>query len=224
MPSTEGEHCLPYPTRRAGFVAIGAAATSLIFPVRAQQQPSRSNLPSTPNLEIDPYYPIQKPIDQNADLTRVKGRKGRAEGRTILLAARVLGSDGTPVRNATIEIWQADSNGDYRSNFNGYGRIATDDRGAFSFTTIKPGRVPGGNGQLQAPHIAVNVFMRGLLKHLVTRVYFPDETSNAADVILQSVRAERRSTLIAAPIAGSAQDLAWNVVLQGEHETVFFDC
>lgn len=150
MPFTEGEHCLPYPTRRAGFVAIGAAATSLIFPVRAQQQPSRSNLPSTPNLEIDPYYPIQKPIVQNADLTRVKGRKGRAEGRTILLAARVLGSDGTPVRNATIEIWQADTNGRYGHpaepegpavdrSFPSFSRRKTEANGRFSFLTVKPG-------------------------------------------------------------------------------------
>ena len=172
---------------------------------------------ATPSQTVGPFFHIGLERIARNDLTH-------GEAQSVQISGQVLDGDGKPVIDALIEIWQADRDGNYLSGFNGYGRVATDNRGAFSFTTIKPGRVPGGNGQLQAPHIAVNVFMRGLLKHLVTRVYFPDETSNAADVILQSVRAERRSTLIAAPIAGSAQDLAWNVVLQGEHETVFFDC
>jgi protocatechuate 3,4-dioxygenase alpha subunit len=124
-----------------------------------------------------------------------------------------------------VEIWQADAAGNYgQKPFRGFGRSATDDQGAFRFQTIKPGRVPGPDGKLQAPHIAVNVFMRGLLKQLVTRMYFPDDASNAADGVLARVPQERRGTLVAKPAAGKPGKLEWNVVLQGRDETVFFDC
>lgn len=174
---------------------------------------------ATPAQTVGPFFHIGLERIARNDLTI-----GIADAQHIRIGGQVLDGDSKPVIDALIEIWQADHNGDYRSGFNGYGRVATDDRGAFRFTTIKPGRVPGAHGQLQAPHIAVNVFMRGLLKHLVTRIYFPGEPSNDTDGILQSVPATRRDTLIATAIAGSAQDLAWSIVLQGERETVFFDC
>ena len=172
---------------------------------------------ATPSQTVGPFFHIGLERISRNDLT-----DGNAQ--SVRISGQVLDGDGKPVIDALIEIWQADRDGNYRSDFNGYGRVATDAGGAFSFTTIKPGRVPDANGKMQAPHIAVNVFMRGLLKHLVTRVYFPGEPSNDTDGILQSVPAARRDTLIAAPIAGGAQDLVWNIVLQGERESVFFDC
>jgi protocatechuate 3,4-dioxygenase, alpha subunit len=108
--------------------------------------------------------------------------------------------------------------------FSGYGRIPTDDEGKFRFTTIKPGQVPDLDGKLQAPHIVVSVFARGLLRRLVTRIYFPDELANATDFVLNLVEALRRETLIAKKIAGASGTLKWDVVLQGPNETVFFDC
>jgi protocatechuate 3,4-dioxygenase alpha subunit len=98
--------------------------------------------------------------------------------------------------------------------------------GGYRFATIKPGPVPGPGGALQAPHLVVTVFMRGLLKHLVTRVYFPDEPANATDPVLKLVPAERRSTLVARrAAAGTAERgaIEWDIVVQGENETVFFD-
>ena len=172
---------------------------------------------ATPSQTVGPFFHIGLARISRNDLTA-----GNAQ--TIQIGGQVLDGDGKPVIDALIEIWQADGDGDYRSGFNGYGRIAADAAGAFSFTTIKPGRVAGVEGQLQAPHIAVNVFMRGLLKHLVTRIYFLGEPSNNTDGVLQSVPAARRGTLIATPIADSAQNLAWSIVLQGERETAFFDC
>ncbi|MGC2724824.1 MAG: protocatechuate 3,4-dioxygenase subunit alpha, partial [Candidatus Acidiferrales bacterium] len=106
----------------------------------------------------------------------------------------------------------------------GYGRVPTDEAGRFSFTTIKPGAVPGPDGKMQAPHLAVSVFMRGLLKRLVTRIYFPDEAGNDRDFVLSLVEPSRRGTLIARAVAGRAGALEWNVVMQGKGETVFFDC
>lgn len=152
-------------------------------------------------------------------------------GERITLRGRVFDGDGAPVNDALIEVWQANAEGRYTHpddtqekpltpQFLGFGRSPTDDAGAFHFTTIKPGPVPGPDGQPQAPHLVVVVFMRGLLRHLVTRLYFPDEPANATDPVLSLVPAERRATLIARPAPDGA--LEWDIHLQGADETVFF--
>jgi protocatechuate 3,4-dioxygenase alpha subunit len=154
-------------------------------------------------------------------------------GQHFKLAGRVLDGDGQPVPDALVEIWQADAQGKFahpedtnavalRHGFRGFGRVPTDDEGRFCFFTIKPGPVAEPHGGLQAPHLLVSVFMRGLLKRLVTRVYFPDEPRNVDDRVLQSVPAERRGTLVARRMPDDT--LEWNIVLQGASETVFFDC
>ena len=156
-------------------------------------------------------------------------------GERISIEGRVLDGDGEPVNDALVEIWQANSQGKYahpadrqakhvEKAFRGFGRSATNDRGVFRFHTIKPGRVPGPGAKLQAPHIAVNLFMRGQLKQLVTRIYFPDDPANAEDPVLAQVPSERRATLIARKARGKPGSLEWNLVLQGQDETVFFDC
>jgi len=153
-------------------------------------------------------------------------------GERVRIEGRVVDADGKPVNDAAIEIWQANSHGKYASpedrqnkpiepGFRGYGRSLTDESGAFRFRTIKPGRVPGPHGKLQAPHLTVTIFMRGLLKQLQTRLYFPDDAANAEDPVLGLVPAERRATLIAQRRADGV--LEWNVALQGNNETVFFD-
>jgi protocatechuate 3,4-dioxygenase alpha subunit len=159
-------------------------------------------------------------------------------GERVVIEGRLFDGTGAPVPDGVIEVWQANSHGKYahpedkrdlplEPGFRGFGRIPTDADGMFRFTTIKPGRVPGAGGKLQAPHIVVSVFSRGVIKRLATRIYFPDEASNAEDTVLNQVPAERRSTLIARKVAGRARVLEWNVVIQGEAsgqgETVFFD-
>ena len=153
----------------------------------------------------------------------------RVPGERVSIEGRVVDGDGRPVNDALVEIWQADSRGRYGTkSFRGFGRSATDEKGVFRFQTIKPGRVPGPasgpHAKLQAPHIAVNIFMRGQLKQLVTRIYFPGDPANGADPVLRLVPAERRATLIPKRIAGKPGALEWNVILQGRNETVFFDC
>jgi protocatechuate 3,4-dioxygenase, alpha subunit len=154
-------------------------------------------------------------------------------GERVTIEGRVLDGDAKPVPDALIEIWQANSQGKYAHPndsqekhidpaFQGFGRIPTDDEGKFRFTTIKPGPAPGPGGKSQAPHLAVSVFARGLLKRLVTRIYFPDESSNGADYVLNLVEPGRRGTLIAKK-SSTPDTLEWNVILQGEGETVFFD-
>jgi protocatechuate 3,4-dioxygenase alpha subunit len=156
-------------------------------------------------------------------------------GERVTIEGRVLDADGVGVPDAIVELWQANSHGKYahpedtqdkpvESGFQGYGRIPTDEDGKFRFTTIRPGAVPGPDGKLQAPHIAVSVFMRGLLRRVVTRIYFPDEPANGEDFVLGLVGAARRDTLIARRAAGVEGSLKWDVIMQGPRETVFFDC
>jgi protocatechuate 3,4-dioxygenase, alpha subunit len=155
-------------------------------------------------------------------------------GERVTIQGRVLDGDGLPVPDAIVEIWQANAHGKYNHpedtqdkplepGFNGYGRVPTNAEGMFRFNTIKPGPVPGPNGKQQAPHLAVSVFMRGVLRRLVTRMYFPDDERNSGDHILNLVEAARRTTLIAKNTADDPGSLKWNVVLQGPEETVFFD-
>ena len=148
----------------------------------------------------------------------------RVPGERVTIEGRILDGAGNPVNDAAVEIWQADSRGRYGTkSFRGFGRSATDAKGMFRFQTIKPGRVPGPGGQLQAPHIGVTVFMRGQLKQLVSRIYFPGDPANAKDPVLALVPKERRATLIATKVPGKSGALRWNVILQGRGETVFFD-
>ena len=146
------------------------------------------------------------------------------EGERIALRFRVTDGDGKPTPgDSMIEIWQADSQGRYCDpGFCGFGRSETDQNGECTFQTIKPGRVADVTGNLQAPHVNVLVFARGLLKHLVTRVYFAGDPANAEDSVLALVPEDRRATLLARP---AADDKTWliEIRLQGDRETVFFD-
>jgi protocatechuate 3,4-dioxygenase, alpha subunit len=153
-------------------------------------------------------------------------------GEPITIEGRVTDADGKPVDDALVEIWQANAHGRYdhpddtrdlplEPGFKGFGRVPTDAAGGFRFTTIRPGRVPAPDGGMQAPHINVTIFMRGMLKHLKSRIYFQEDPANAADPVLSRVPADRRATLIA--VSRGKASFEWNVVLQGPRETVFFD-
>ena len=139
---------------------------------------------------------------------------------------------GRVVPDSLVEIWQANAAGRYAHpddhqskpldpNFTGYGRAPTDDDGRFAIETVMPGRVPGPDGTLQAPHILLGILARGILTRLVTRIYFDDEPSTRDDPILSLVPAERRATLIAKPVGDDRY--RFDLVLQGDGETVFFD-
>lgn len=153
-------------------------------------------------------------------------------GERIRIAGRVIDGADEPIPDALVEIWQADSEGRYahpndgrasNQRFRGFGRFGTgtDPEHRFVFSTIKPGSVDG----VQAPHISVLVFMRGLLTHAYTRIYFSDETAaNSRDPVLQSVPSERRGTLIAKREHTAAGTLYhFDIHMQGDDETVFFD-
>ncbi|HLY91169.1 MAG TPA: protocatechuate 3,4-dioxygenase subunit alpha [Acetobacteraceae bacterium] len=183
------------------------------------------NLPATASQTVGPFFRIGLEALYVSDLAPAAPAADK-----IAFQGRVLDGDGKPVNDAILEIWQANAHGKYAHpddaqdkpvtpDFRGFGRVATDDNGVFRFITIKPGSVAGPHGMPQAPHLLVAVFMRGLLIHLLTRIYFPGETANADDPILALVHADRRQTLVARK---TADGLEWDVILQGDHETVFF--
>jgi protocatechuate 3,4-dioxygenase, alpha subunit len=181
----------------------------------------------TPSQTVGPFF---KPALIRSGQESMVTPKTR--GERITIEGRVLDGDTAGVSDAMIELWQSNADGRYDHpddsqeklidpDFHGFGRAATDERGCFRFYTIKPGSVPGPGNLLQAPHINVSIFARGLLKGLVTRIYFPDEPLNAVDAVLNGVAAERRSTLVAH--IDQTGILRFDIVLQGENETVFFD-
>lgn len=172
----------------------------------------------TPSQTVGPYFTIGLQQEaSSADLVAAK------DLQSITIRGKLLDGNGDPVPDGMVEIWCADSQGRYGSGADGsagFGRSITAPDGSFAFTTIKPGRVATPAGELQAPHLAVGVFARGLLKRLVTRLYFPDEEkANAEDPVLSSVTPARRTTLIA---VAEPDGLRFDIRLQGAGETAFF--
>jgi protocatechuate 3,4-dioxygenase, alpha subunit len=191
-----------------------------------------TTLPLTSSQTVGPFF-APSLLSENAIrnvLTEVE-----TAGERIRIEGRVLDGDGLPVPDAMVEIWQANAHGRYNhssdrgpaqldASFLGFGRSGTTEEGSYWFETIKPGRVPFYRGQFQAPHICVIVFARGLLNHLVTRMYFEDEQTNAEDPILQCVPDERRSTLLAKRENLEGRVVyRFGIIMQGAGETAFFN-
>jgi protocatechuate 3,4-dioxygenase, alpha subunit len=155
-----------------------------------------------------------------------------SDPRAVRLTGVLLDGAGEPVPDGMIEIWQANAAGRYAHpadereeipleyGFSGFGRAATDEAGRFELVTVKPGRVPWVDGRLQAPHLLVGVFARGLMKRVATRMYFPDEdAANAEDPVLLGLEPEERARLVARDDGGA---LRFDIVLQGPEQTTFF--
>jgi protocatechuate 3,4-dioxygenase alpha subunit len=185
---------------------------------------------TTPSQTVGPFYGIGFSWLERTDLT-----DGAEDGTRVSVSGRVLDGDDKPVPDAVIEIWQADADGRYthpedafervgRESFFGFGRVPVNEAGEFRFATVKPGCVPGPNATTQAPHLVISIFMRGLLRRLVTRMYFPGKAANETDAVLGLVPVERRHTLVARPDGGDERSLRWDIHLQGDSETVFFEC
>jgi protocatechuate 3,4-dioxygenase, alpha subunit len=179
---------------------------------------SPSVLPPTPGQTVGPFYGYALPYHGDNDLVPAQ------HPLAIRLHGTVRDGNGSPVPDALLEIWQADSQGRiprgagslHRDGytFTGWGRAATDNTGHYSLTTLEPG--PSAEGA--APFVAMTVFARGLLNRLFTRIYLPDHDALAADRLLATLPADRRDTLLA---RRDADGLVFDVTLQGERETVF---
>ena len=213
---------------------------------------SKQRLGQTPSQTVGPFFHYGLPWKGGADLIGDLNmgarldlippghdhladprKRGKIAGQTIEISGTVLDGAGQPISDVMVEIWQANAAGRYAApqdmredlaldaDFIGFGRSSTDVNGVYRFRTVRPGRVPGPGNALQASHIAIGVMGRGLIKRLVTRLYFPDAAENDDDPILALVSEARRGTLVAK--ADGAHKYRFDIVLQGENETVFFE-
>lgn len=221
---TAPDHALS--RRRLLGMALGMGAISLLTPLQFARAQDKRPLTPTPDQILGPFYPVIKPDDGRNDLTQLPHRGGIARGPHILVEGRVLNRKGEPVRNARMEIWQANSVGRYlhpsdRSApaldpyFDGYASLRTDEEGRYHFKTVRPGAYAVSESWTRPPHIHFDV--RGGVNRLVTQMYFSDEESlNAADKLLQN--AWSRQSLIAAVTpaeagSGLVARVAWDIVL-----------
>ena len=182
----------------------------------------------TPSQTVGPYFAYgltavqySYPFTQIATGNCISNEE--IEGERITIKGRLLDGAGNYIPDAMVEIWQADAEGSYASTvFKGFGRMGTgvNEDGSFKFDTVKPGSVQGA-----APHITMIVFMRGLLVHAYTRIYFSDESAlNENDELLNSIETGRRQTLIAKRNETDGKvEYQFDICMQGETETVFFD-
>lgn len=189
-------------------------------------------LKQTPSQTVGPFfhYGLVDKGDEHILVT------DDTKGQRILIKGQVTDGDGNPISDAMLEIWQADAQGYFNHpedpnhekadpNFRGFGRAATNQQGIYTFRTIKPGCVKYDAETLQAPHIGVRVFARGMLIHAYTRLYFHDEAeANSNDPVLNLVPENRRTTLITLPDnSGEPGTYCFNISLQGDNETAFFE-
>jgi protocatechuate 3,4-dioxygenase, alpha subunit len=181
---------------------------------------------TTPSQTVGPYFAIGMPWEEGPLVVPLD------TPGAFRLSGTVYDGAGTPVPDSLIETWQADPEGRFADlhgygeqsqlrGFRGFARYGAEDGdGSFEIVTVKPGRVPGPGSSMQAPHIDVSVFARGMLHRVVTRIYFADEAdANAEDPVLAGVPAYRRESLLAQPTDGGYRI---DIHLQGPNETVFF--
>lgn len=179
----------------------------------------------TPWQTVGPFFHDALPYDAGSQVV------GARRPGAFTLHGQVLDGGGDPVPDALVEVWQADEAGRFATDpgifetpaadgFRGFGRCATDAEGRYAFTTVRPAGVPTAEGVPQAPHLAMSVFARGMLRRVVTRVYFDGAPENAADPLLGSLDAARAATLVA---VREDDGYRFDVRLQGADETVFLD-
>jgi protocatechuate 3,4-dioxygenase, alpha subunit len=187
------------------------------------------NLVPTPSQTVGPFFRIELTSDEHC-LKCIAGPE--SQGERVWIMFRVLDGDGAPVNDAMLEIWQADAKGKYNHpddpqpkrvdpGWLGFGRLGTGEDGTCVLETIRPGRVS--DGTWQAPHLSLAVFARGMLKQLYTRVYFAEDAANTDDPVLRLIPSERRQTMMARPDPDRPGYWRFDVILQGDRETVFFD-
>jgi protocatechuate 3,4-dioxygenase alpha subunit len=184
----------------------------------------------TPSATVGPFLHIG--LTEKHSVTQLAAAE--TKGERVSLRCRVFDAQNVPVNDAMIEIWQADSDGRYPhpddlpaqfppQAFLGFGRAAPNEHAFCDFETIKPGRVSAPDGKLQAPHINVAIYARGILLQLYTRIYFAGDPANEQDPVLALVPESRRKTLLAYPDASRPNGWQFDIRLRGENETVFFD-
>ena len=209
-------------------LGVAAGVASMWTPRGLLHGWQQQALEPTPFTGAGPFYPVIKPMDRNADLTRLRGHKSRAKGQVIQVVGRVVNSRGEPVRGAQIELWQANTFGRYDHpsdpnpapldpDFQGYAVQRTDREGRYRFLTIKPGPYPvDASGRIRTPHIHLDVM--GRTDRCITQVFFKGETLNEQDRVLQGVPRNRDALVAELLPAPAGEDpttrlVHWDIVL-----------
>ena len=171
-----------------------------------------------------PFYPVLAQKDKDFDLTRVEGKQGVAEGAPIIIQGQVLDTDGNPVEDVTVDLWQANAAGKYRHphdsndapldpNFQGWAIVPSGKEGKFRFKTVRPGAYPASVTWTRPPHIHFKISKRGYIE-LITQMYFPGHEFNDSDLLLRRKSNEERKLMIASRIENRPGVYAYNIVLQ----------
>ena len=204
---------------KAGMVGGLTAALSSL--TRAAD--STVHLPTPTEIE-GPFYPITPQKDKDFDLTLIEGQSGVAQGRMIFIEGQVLDTDGQPVEDATVDLWQANAAGRYRHphdanpapldpNFQGWAIVQSGRQGQFRFKTVLPGAYPASRSWMRPPHIHFKVSKRGYFE-LVTQMYFEGQKLNASDLLLMRKRAIEKQRMIAKRIKDEPETYRYTIVLQ----------
>ena len=212
-------------TRRHMLALTGAAGMLAATGMLARA--ARAQLHRTPGQTLGPFYPLEKPADADADLTRIKGRSERALGQVIYVGGQIVNADGEPLPGVVIELWHANSHGRYAHpnddntapldpNFEGFARLVSDTQGRYRFKTIKPLGYPAG-GFNRPPHI--HFAFTGNSQRLVTQLYFDGEPLNDSDPLLASAGDHRHSLIVTLErptpdLEPDSRVANWNIVLE----------
>lgn len=178
----------------------------------------------TPSEIKGPFYPVVAQKDKDFDLTKIEGNDDAAKGDAVMIEGSVLGTDGTPIQDATVDVWQANAAGRYNHphdpneapldpNFQGWAIVPSGKKGGFRFKTILPGAYPASRDWMRPPHIHFKVTKRGYIE-LVTQMYFPGHTLNKKDLLLQRKGAVEQKQMIATQTEEEPRTFRYNIILQ----------
>jgi protocatechuate 3,4-dioxygenase beta subunit len=180
----------------------------------------------TPEEIKGPFYPVWAQKDKDFDLTRIEGNQGVAKGKIIIILGQVLDTDGKPVEDATVDLWQPNAAGRYRHphdsntapldpNFQGWAIVQSGKDGKFRFKTVYPGSYPASDTWKRPPHIHYKVSKKGYIE-LITQMYFPVHELNSPDLLLKRKSKNERILMIASKVQDNPATFEYNIVLKKE--------
>lgn len=209
---------------RRKFIGSGVlgslSATGSVFGAIGGETPMHP----TPTEIEGPFYPIVAQKDKDFDLTRIEGRDGEAKGRHIMISGHVYDTNGMPVEDATVDLWQANAAGRYRhphdpnsapldENFQGWAIVPSGKDGGFRFKTVFPGTYPAADGWTRPPHIHFKITKRGFVE-LITQMYFPGHDLNQKDLLLKRKSIEEQSLMIAENASDESEAYSFKIIIQ----------
>ncbi|MEP2774882.1 MAG: protocatechuate 3,4-dioxygenase [Luteolibacter sp.] len=206
--------------KRRDFLRAGVAGGA----VAGVSGASAGELTWTPSEIEGPFYPVVAQKDKDFDLTKVEGKEGVAKGRVVFVSGVVVDTDGAPVEEATVDLWQANAAGRYRHphdsnpapldpNFQGWAIVPSGVKGEFNFKTVVPGAYPASEGWVRPPHIHFKVSKKGYVE-LTTQMYFPGEELNEKDRLLKRKSEEEQEMMVAKLIEDNPETFHFRIVLE----------